>query len=89
MTVSDVLKDEFSPEYLLGFASNFFTAFFDVEKFLFLLFFTHYKDLKRERLRLSWLMQVTLPFYASVGLIHWVMKACIPKLDDLEDYYEN
>lgn len=33
-------------------------------------------------------MQVTLPFYASVGLIHWFMRACIPDPDDL-DYYED
>lgn len=51
---------------------------FDIEKLLFPIFFSHYRDLKREDMLLSWFLSVTLPFYASVALIYWFFEETVP-----------
>ena len=72
---------------MLGFAAL-FAELFDIEKFLFPIFFLHYRNLRKESLRLSWIIHVSLPFYASVGLIYWFMKASIP-IDDPDEPGKN
>lgn len=51
-----------------------FTAnLFDREKLLYPCFFLNYRSLKRNRMRLQWILQVTIPFYVSVGLLYWFL----------------
>jgi len=46
-------------------------SIFDIEKLLYLIFFSHYRDLRREKLCTNWVMTVSVPFYASVVLLYW------------------
>lgn len=47
---------------------------FELEKLLYPCFFLNYRSLKRKKMRLQWVMQVTAPFYVSVGLLYWFLK---------------
>ena len=56
-------------------------ALFDLEKLLYPLFFNHYRNLRREKLLRSWLLSVTVPFYASVVLVYTLFQKTSPDFD--------